>query len=120
MTALCPSPPGTGRHQDAIFCKKHVTAGGAEKPAPPRQYADADDGQVRRTATILSRKEARRPFGPDELHGAHLGFNRVNATDLYQSKKTYGKGGIHRYHDASTLNGYFISRHIGLDREKAG
>ena len=110
-------PPGIGRHQNAIFCEKHVTAGGAEKPAPPRQYADPDDGQVRCAAAILRCKEARRPFGPHELHGAHLRFNGINGTDLHQSKETYGKGGLHWYHNASTLNGYLISRHIGLDRE---
>jgi hypothetical protein len=79
---------------------------------PPGQYADPDNGEVRRTATILQRIGARRPVGPDQLHGALLGFNRINGPDLHQPKEAHCKRGVHRHHDASTLNGYLISRHI--------
>jgi len=109
------------RHHDPVFSEEHIAAWSAEKSVPPGQQADPHDGQIRRTTAVFERIRARRPLGPDNFHGANLRFDRITGADLHDSKETNRQSGVDWHHNASTLDGYLISRHIQpSDDEVAG
>src|SRR5215472_1999509 len=110
-----------GRHHDPVFCEEHIATGSAEKSVPPGQQADPHDGQIGRTTAVLERIGARRPLGPDNFHGANLRFDRITGADLHDSKETNRQRGVDWHHNAPTLDGDLISRHIQpSDEEVAG
>jgi len=105
--------PGTaGRHQNPVLGEEHVARRRAEKSMPPGQQADPDNGQMRRATAIAECMRARRPLRLNELHRADLGINGTSGADLHDSQETNRQRGIDWHHNASTLNGYLIARHI--------
>ena len=109
------------RHHDPVLREEHIATWSAEKSVPPGQQADPHDGQIRRATAVFERIRARRPLGPDNFHGANLRFDRITGADLHDSKETNRQSGVDWHHNASTLDGYLISRHIQpSDDEVAG